>query len=318
MTVRTAALFSVLLALLAPAGAFGRERPPIYKGAIMVDAATGEVLFADHADEISPPASMTKLMTFAVVEDQIRAGRFGLDSRVRIDAADQRVGMLGDSSHVGLRAGESFTVDELFYALMVQSANDAAYAIARSTAGNIPAFVARMNAKARALGMTRTLFRSPNGLPPPDHRIADGDLTTPRDYATLARYLLSHTDILRYTRVRTRYFGVGVRFPPTPMKNQNRLLGRIEGVDGLKTGYTRGAGFCLTATAERGGRRLIVVVMDAPDWRDLDLEVARLLERGFQMLAARPLGATLVPVAPPSRPAVSSSGTAPAIHFSVP
>src|SRR6185437_7197039 len=97
---------------------------------------------------------------------------------------------------------ETFSVEELIYEMMIQSANDAAHALARTAGGSVPAFVTLMNAKARELGMTRTLFRSPHGLPPPSRHIADGDLTTPRDFAILCRYLLKNTDVLRYTSVR--------------------------------------------------------------------------------------------------------------------
>ncbi|MGH7997628.1 MAG: D-alanyl-D-alanine carboxypeptidase family protein [Opitutaceae bacterium] len=333
ITWKTAALLLSFAALALPRlparPRHGRlPRPPVYKGAIVVDAGTGAVLFADHADEMSPPASMVKLMTFAVAQDRIRSGVLSLGTLVRVTPADARVGQLGDSTHVGLRVGESFTIDELFYAMMIQSANDAAYAVALRTAGSIPAFVELMNRKARELGMTRTVYRTPNGLPVPSHRIADGDLSTPRDYAILARYLIRHTNILKYTSVRSRLFGVGVRFPPTPMHNHNNLLGRVAGVDGLKTGYTRGAGFCLTATAERQGRRIIVVVMDSPDPRDRDIKAAQLLDLGF---ATHPFRASIapvsaaVPVVPvPLAPAASAYAPAaaasvePAIHFSVP
>jgi D-alanyl-D-alanine carboxypeptidase len=317
-------LLGLSAALLSAGSAAARPRAsarPVraYKGAIVTDAATGEVLFEDHADEVSPPASMAKLMTFAVVDDMIRSGRLSLTSPIHIDREDQRVGELPDSTHVGLRAGETFPIEELFYALMIQSANDAAWALARGTAGSVPAFVALMNAKARALGMTHTIYRSPNGLPPRDHRLADGDLTTPRDYSLLARYLVRHTNILKYTQVRSRYFGQGLRFPPTPMNNHNHLLGHVPGVDGLKTGFTQGAGFCLTATALRNGRRIIVVLMDAPDKRDLDIKMVQLINRGFATHPFHPrleVPAQTGPAAAPV-PAVAG-GTPPAIHFSVP
>ena len=154
-----------------------------------------------------------------------------------------------------------FPVEELLYAMMIQSANDAAHALARFSAGSIEAFVDLMNAKARELGMTNTTFRSPHGLPPASRRIADGDLTTPRDYATLCRYLLTKTNVLKYSSVKTRDFGLSRAKGPQHMINHNKLLGTVEGVDGLKTGYTQGAGYCLSATALRGGHRVIVVIM---------------------------------------------------------
>jgi D-alanyl-D-alanine carboxypeptidase (penicillin-binding protein 5/6) len=291
----------VLGGILAPAAL---ARAPAYKGAIIVDAATGKALFADNADESSPPASMTKLMTFAVLQDAIRRGTVSLDTPVRIVPADTRT----QPSIIGLKPGETFPLEELVYAMMIPSANDAAQTVARVVAGSVPAFVDLMNAKARDLGMTRTTFRTPNGLPVRGRRVADGDLTTPRDFAILCRYVLQKTNVLKYTSVRTRNFGTGYRFPPTPMTNHNHLLGRIEGVDGLKTGFTNGAGFCLATTAQRGGRRIIVVLMDSPDSKSRDLKVAELIDRGFSLLPLfPPPGAVSFPAASPSAPPAAAS-----------
>jgi len=273
----------------------------VYRGAIVVDAASGRVLFEDRADEVSPPASMTKLMTYAVLDDRIKGGTLGLGTPVTVTNADAKVAMLKDSTSVWLRTGETFSVEELIYAMMIQSANDAAYALARTSAGSVPAFVDWMNAKARQLGMMHTTFRSPHGLPPPSRRIADGDLTTPRDFAILCRYLLRQTDVLKYTSVRSRPFGEGRRFPPVQMTNHNHLLGRIAGVDGLKTGFTNGAGFCLSATASRNGRRIIAVMMDSPDSKSRDLKIAQLIERGFEALSV------VVPAVTASGPAASAT-----------
>jgi D-alanyl-D-alanine carboxypeptidase (penicillin-binding protein 5/6) len=291
----------------------------IYKGAIVMEAASGRVIFADHADELSPPASMTKLMTFAVLQDAIRSGSLTLRTPVAVTRAAARVGMLRDSTSVWLKQGEVFPVEELIYAMMIQSANDAAYAVAEKVAGSIPAFVEMMNAKARSLGMVQTRFRTPNGLPVPSHRIIDGDLTTPREFAILCRYLLLNTDVTKYTSVRARFFGYGQRAVLVPMANHNKLLGKVAGVDGLKTGFTNGAGFCLAATAQRHGRRILVVMMDSPDSKSRDLRVAGLIEQGFASL--NPFGADTPP--PPAvdpglaSPAPAAAGK-PAINFSIP
>jgi D-alanyl-D-alanine carboxypeptidase (penicillin-binding protein 5/6) len=317
MRLRRNILLAAAPALLAafplrtPASGATSAANAVYRGAIVVDAASGRVLFEDHADEISPPASMTKLMTFAVLDDRIRSGALTLRTPVAVTAADARVGMLPDSTSVRLKTGETFPVEELIYAMMIQSANDAAYALAHASAGSVPVFVEWMNAKARALGMTRTTFRSPNGLPPTSRRIADGDLTTPRDFSTLCRYLLQQTDILRYTSVKSRPFGAGRRFPPTPMTNHNHLLGRIAGVDGLKTGFTDGAGFCLSATASRDGRRIIAVMMDSPDSKTRDLKIAQLIERGFAVDSVI-VPAVRVPGSPAGAPESSPTRPAPA------
>jgi D-alanyl-D-alanine carboxypeptidase (penicillin-binding protein 5/6) len=191
-------------------------------------------------------------------------------------------------SQVYLDPRETFPVEELIYAMMIHSANDAAHALARASAGSVAAFVELMNAKARDLGMTHTTFRTPHGLPPSSRKVSDGDLSSPRDFALLGRYLVQKTDVLKYTSIRTRQFGVGVRAKPTEMVNRDHLIGHVAGVDGLKTGYTNAAGSCLTATAQRDGRRVLVVVMNCLNSNTRDLKVVELLERGFAALPAVP------------------------------
>ena len=134
----------------------------VYKGAIIIDAASGQVIFEDNADIVSPPASITKLMTFLVVQDRIDSGAITLETQVPVSAASSKIG----GTQVWLKQGESFTVEEMLYALMIQSANDCAHALAVAIAGSPDAFVELMNAKAKELGMTHTTFRSPHGLPP--------------------------------------------------------------------------------------------------------------------------------------------------------
>lgn len=311
------ALAMIALASAPAATAFSPSR--IYKGVIVLDAASGRVLFADRADEESPPASMTKLMTFAVVNDRLRSGALSLNTPVLIDRATARVAMLRDSTSVWLKMGEVYPVEELIYAMMIQSANDAAFALAEKTAGSIPAFVGLMNEKARSLGMLQTRFRTPNGLPVPSHRIADGDLTTPREFAILCRYLLLNTDVTKYTSVKNRSFGYGQRAVLVPMSNHNKLLGRVQGVDGLKTGFTTGAGFCLAATAQRHGRRVVVVMMDCPDQKSRDLKVADFIEQAFASLS--PFGGEVPPAqaAPtPAGPQHPGRPETPVIKFSIP
>jgi D-alanyl-D-alanine carboxypeptidase len=313
-----AAALSLLSGLTAPAAA--KSSHPAYAGAIVTDAASGQVLFEDRADVQNPPASMAKLMTFAVLHDKIMGGTLTLQTPVKIAVEDARMG----GTQVYLDPRETFPVEELIYAMMIQSANDAAHALARTAAGSVEAFVALMNAKARELGMTHTVFRTPHGLPPADRRIADGDLTTPRDYALLCRHLLLNTDVLKYSSVRTRDFGAGRPQGPQHMRNHNNLLGKVAGVDGLKTGYTEGAGYCLSATAERVGRRVIVVVMGSfgPNGqKDLgrarDLKAVELIERGF---AAQPAAFAAAKTNPPAAgvPAVAPAAAAPADSAGIP
>lgn len=305
---RLGLLLAALLTATAPALGAG------YKGAIVIDAATGNTLFEDNPDFVSPPASVTKLMTFLVVHDALAAGRLSLSTPVTANAVDQSMG----GTQVHLAAGETFTVEELLYAVMVESANDAAQALTHAAASGREEFVARMNARAKSLGMTNTVFRSPHGLPPSTRQIADGDLTTPRDLALLSRELVLRTDVLRYAAVRTRPFGAGVRAQPQPMLNHNKLLGKVEGADGLKTGFTRGAGFCLAATAQRGGRRVIAVTMGGDTARERDLRISQLIEQAFPLVPASSVfqGHADSPVvaAPPASPITTAPAqpTAPA------
>lgn len=292
----------------------------VYKGAIIMEVATGRVLLEDNADLVGPPASIAKLMTFLVVHDAIRAGALTLQTPVTVTAADSKIG----GTQVWLKQGETFPVEELLYALMIQSANDAAHALARTTAGTVPAFVERMNARARALGMTNTTFRTPHGLPPANRRIAEGDLTTPRDLARLSRHLMAETNILKYTSVKFRAFRDGQPTGRIEMRNHNHLLERVAGVDGLKTGYTAGAGFCLAATAQRDGKRIVAVIMGSADRKTRDLKMAELIERGFAdtrltTIVSDPSPVAHAPLAPADRtPPSGGGGDAPVIKFSIP
>ena len=295
-----------------------------YKGALILDATTGNTLFEDRADVVNPPASMTKLMTFAVLHDMIRSGRLALDTPVTVNAADSKIG----GTQVWLKEKEVFPVEELIYAMMIQSANDAAYALARTAAGSVDAFVEQMNAKAAALGMKNTTFRTPHGLPPANRRVAEGDLTSPRDFALLCRHLVQKTDVLKYTAVKKRDFGPPLRAKAVEMINHDHLVERVDGVDGLKTGFTNGAGFCLSTTAQRRGRRVIVVVMGSPDSKTRDLKVAEFVERGFAALpiggpefksdsAAAPIASAPPPVSE-KKNAVPAADAPPVIKFSLP
>ena len=236
----------------------GNARDP-YVGAIVIDASDGRVLFEDGADRPGIPASMLKLMDLFVVFDRVQQGSLRLDEMVTVTKEAFDMG----GSQVWLDPRESFTVDELLYALMVQSANDAAMALALHIGGSREGFVRMMNEKARELGLSPvTQFQSPHGLPPgKDQR---PDITTPRDFAKLCQALLAaHPQTLKYTSVQQRVFrpDAVAPFQPIMMGNHNALLGVVPGCDGLKTGWIRASGYCLAATVQRDGRRIISVLM---------------------------------------------------------
>lgn len=327
-------VFLLCAATLAPATALARSHPTrpapasdtdAYKGAIIMDATTGKVLFEDNADLVNAPASMVKLMTFAVLHDKLVSGAITLATPVTVNHAEARFAVRKDSTSVWLKEKETFPVEELIYAMMIQSANDAALVLARAAAGTPESFVDLMNAKARELGMSHSVFHTPHGLITANAPSNARDLTTPRDYALLCRHLLLHTDILKYTSVKERDFGTSQRAQPTKMKNHNHLLGKIAGVDGLKTGYTIPAGFCLATTVQRNGQRIIIVTLGGTASKSRDLKVTELIQRGFAALApdsppfttqtgpASP--APPITAAPSPAPAADSS---PAIKFALP
>ena len=225
--------------------------------AILMDAATGRVLYEKNADERSLIASTTKIMTALVVCEQCNV----LD-RMRIPK--EAVGIEGSSMY--LREGEVLTIQELLYGLMLHSGNDAAVALAIYCGGTVEGFAQLMNDKARVLGLTGTHFENPNGLDAPGH------YSTARDLAVLAAYAMENP--IFYKTVSAKNATIGQRY----LKNHNKLLWQVDGADGVKTGYTRAAGRILVSSATRDGRRLIVVTLNDPnDWQDH----TQLLNDGF-------------------------------------
>jgi D-alanyl-D-alanine carboxypeptidase (penicillin-binding protein 5/6) len=242
-----------------------------YAGAIVVRADTGAVLMEDRADALAYPASVLKLMDLLLVLEAVEDGTLSLEDRVHVDA--EAAGMGG--SQVYLAEGEVFSVDELLYALMIQSANDAALALAKRVAGGKEAFVALMNQRAQALGMKHTRFHSVHGLPPAQGQVPD--ISTARDMALLCREVLKHPEALRYTSVRERPFRNGEFI----LRTHNPLLGGFEGGDGLKTGFFSAAGFSIAGTAVRNGVRLVGVVLGSEDRNVRNAKIKELLTAGF-------------------------------------
>ncbi|MEH3099473.1 D-alanyl-D-alanine carboxypeptidase family protein [Sphingomonas adhaesiva] len=233
---------------------------------IVVDAGTGRTLYAAQATRRRPPASLTKMMTLLLTFEAIDAGKLRLDGSITMSRRAARQA----PSKLGLAAGRTISVRAAMRTVAVISANDVAVALAERIAGSEPAFVRAMNRRARQLGMTGTRFDNASGLGP------TGGMTTARDMATLARYIVrSHP--ARYTMFAAR----SIRWDGRTRPNHNRLLGRVRGVDGVKTGYTVPAGYNLAASSRRGGRRVIVVVLGARTAEARDLLVSNLLESGF-------------------------------------
>ena len=254
-----------------------------YLGAIVVDAASGKVLFEDQADVKGYPASMQKLMDLLIILEKLEHGQLSLQDPVPVSAKAAKTG----GSQVWLAEKESFSLDDMLYALMVQSANDAAVALAEKVAGSTDAFVELMNKKAKELGMNSTVFHSVHGLPPSPGQ--EHDLTTARDFSILCRQIVRHPEALRYTSTRERAFRQNVPGKTVLMRNHNHLLSHVEGCDGLKTGYFAQAGFSIAVTSARQAQRVIVVVLDSPDLKTRDRKATELVAKGFAVLGSGPI-----------------------------
>ena len=249
-------------------------------GAIVADAATGKVLFEDQADAKGYPASVLKLMDLLIILEKIEQKQLSLQDQVPVSAKSAQTG----GSQVWLAQNESFTVDEMLYALMVQSANDAAVALAEKVGGSTDGFLELMNRRARELGMNSTVFHSVHGLPPAPGQ--QNDVTTARDLSLLCRELLKHADTLRYTSTREHPFRPNVPGKTVQMRTHNHLLGHVEGCDGLKTGYITQSGYSIAVTAARQGQRVIVVVLDSTTSKVRDARAAELVAKGFAAFPA--------------------------------
>jgi serine-type D-Ala-D-Ala carboxypeptidase (penicillin-binding protein 5/6) len=259
------ALLAILVLTLAPGVAKAYET--LARAAILVDHETGQVLYAKNADEPLPPASMSKLMTVLMVFERLRDGRLTLDDEFTVSEKAWRKG----GSKMFVEVGKRVRVEDLLRGIIVQSGNDACIVVAEALAGSEEAFADQMNARAQELGLTHTTLKNASGWPDPGH------LMSVRDLATLARIIISEYPEF-YTIFGEREF----EFAGILQYARNPLLRRDVGADGLKTGHTEDAGYGLTASAVRDGRRLIVVTagLETPGQRARESE--RLLEHGYR------------------------------------
>ncbi len=274
-TIRYAVCFLLMLLLLTSAG-FAQTTVGFdvdAASALLLVPQTGQVLFEKNVDKQLPPASIAKIMTLLLTMEAIDSGRVSLQDDVRV--SQLAAGMGG--SQVWLEPGEVFKLEQLMRAIAVPSANDAAVAVAEHVSGSVEAFVDAMNSRARSLGMENTVFTNATGLPAEAGQ--KETLSTARDIATMAVELLKHPKVLDWTSIRYAVFREN---PRTGLWNTNKLIGSYEGADGLKTGYTQEAGYCLVATAERNGLRLLSVVLQTDSELERQLQSERLLDYGFR------------------------------------
>ena len=240
------------------------------KSAILIEASTGKILFEKNADEKLHPASMTKMMSMLLIVEAIEDGVISWD---QIVTASENASSMG-GSQILLETGEKMSVRDLFKGVAIASGNDAVVALAETVAGSVNNFVGMMNKRAKELGLTNTNFKNPHGLDDANH------YSSSRDMSIIARELVKHKEVLEYTKIYEDYLR-----EDTDRKiwlvNTNRLVRFYDGVDGLKTGYTEEAGYCMTATAEKDGMRIIAVVMGEETSKIRNQEVSEMLDYAF-------------------------------------
>lgn len=267
-------LFAILLSI-----SFAAEAAAAKYAAIVVDANTGKTLHSSSADSRRYPASLTKMMTLYLTFEALQRGKIKKTTPVTFSAQ----AAAQPPTKIGVKAGKSISVETAIYSLVTRSANDSAMALAELLGGSEPAFARMMTAKARSLGMKSTVFRNPHGLPD------TGQFTTARDIATLGIALHEHfPQYYDYFSIRSFKYG------KQRIANHNRLLGRIKGVDGIKTGYTRASGFNLASSVSDGRRRIVAVVLGGTSAASRDNQMAELIETYLPKASGRGGGGDLI------------------------
>ena len=243
---------------------------PGSKSAILIEASTGTVIYEKNSHEKLPPASMTKMMSMLLVVEGIENGIIGWDDVITVSENASSMG----GSQILLEAGEQMTVSDLFKGVAVMSGNDAVVALAEAIAGSTDEFVAMMNKRAKELGLTDTNFKNPHGLDDANH------YSSAYDMSLIAKELVKHEKVLEFTQIYEDYLRKGTD-KELWLVNTNKLVRFYPGVDGLKTGYTSTAGYCLTATAKKNNMRLIAVAMGEESSTTRNAEVSAMLDYGY-------------------------------------
>ena len=259
--------------LFIPVVAFAEDESDIAtcaKSAILIEASTGEVIYEKNSHEKLPPASMTKMMSMLLVIESIENDVLKWDDVVTISANASGMG----GSQILLETGDQVTVEDLFKGVAVMSGNDAVVALAEAVSGSVDEFVKRMNERAKELGMNDTNFKNPHGLDDANH------YTSAYDMSILARELVKHKKVLEFTKIYEDYLRKGTD-RELWLVNTNKLVRFYPGADGLETGYTKTAGYCLTATALKNDMRLIAVAMGEESSATRNTEVMAMLDYGY-------------------------------------
>ena len=259
-----------LLLLLFPIIVFADDNMTSAKSSILMEYSTGKILYENNSKERLAPASMTKIMSMLLIMEKIDNGLLKLDDDVIISENAAKMG----GSQIFLSANSKMKVNELLKGVAIASGNDAVVALAEKTYGSVDKFVAKMNEKANELGLINTQFKNPHGLD------EDGHYSCSYDMAIMARELIKHESILNYTKIYEEYL-TKEDGSKTWLVNTNKLVRFYDGVDGLKTGYTTNAMYCLVATAKKEDLRFITVVMGEPDNDTRTKDTANLLNYAF-------------------------------------
>ena len=240
------------------------------KSAILLEPTTGEIIYEKNSYEKLPPASMTKIMSMLLIMESIENGIINWNDTITVSSNASSMG----GSQILLETGEKMSVEDLFKGVAIASGNDAVVALSEAIAGTEEMFVKMMNNKVKELGLKNTNFKNPHGLDAANH------YSTAYDMAMIAKELLKYEKVLEYTSVYETYLRENL---PTKiwLVNTNKLVRFYEGLDGLKTGYTSGAGYCLTFTAKKNNMRLLGVVMGEPESTTRNSEVKEMLDYGF-------------------------------------
>jgi D-alanyl-D-alanine carboxypeptidase (penicillin-binding protein 5/6) len=248
------------------------------RSALLMEPMSGKILYEKNADEKFAPASVTKIMTMLLTMEAVDNGKITFDDKVTCSENAKKMG----GSTMLLDTGEIRTVEELLKGVAIASGNDAAVALAEYLGGTETDFVSMMNKRAQELGMSNTTFKNCNGLP------ADGHLSTAKDIAIMSKELLKHPKVLKYTGTYMETISEG-RQSPIELVNHNKLVRFFEGCDGLKTGFTDEAKYCISATATRNGVRMLSVIMGAPTYKIRNRDAGVLLNHGFSKYEGKKL-----------------------------
>ncbi len=246
------------------------------KSSILIEASTGEIIHSSNENERYAPASMTKIMSLILIMEEIENGNLKLEEKIKVSQTAASMG----GSQIYLEAGEEMTVNDLLKGICVGSANDAVVALAERISGTEEAFVFKMNERAKKLGLKNTNFKNSTGLDEANH------YSTAYDMATMAKELVKHDKILEYSGIYETYLRQDTN-KKFWLVNTNKLIKTFDGMDGLKTGYTKEAGYCLTATAKRNNMRLIGVIMGEETSAIRNEEMTKMLDYGFNLYTVK-------------------------------